>query len=245
MYYCSNYYPTPNSFPRSDDSTKLSTQPTIPLLIKHRFKKAYRHPILDAQLTKQRLQTEARALLRCLKYGIVAPKLRFVDLAGAVLAMEFIRGPSIREILGGGLEDDLGEEGDVEEVESDAEVERDGIVKELFARGLLIRASTSFIVLSILRKVLIRWWDDAAELLRAIGNELAKMHLAEIIHGDLTTSNMMVRLLPPSPTTTTTHPTPSTSSPPTATAAKPKFVPSTMFEVVRFSCLRSGFELTE
>lgn len=29
--------------------------------------------------------------------------------------------------------------------------------------------------------------------MRLIGNELAKMHLADIIHGDLTTSNMMLR----------------------------------------------------
>lgn len=28
-----------------------------------------------------------------------------------------------------------------------------------------------------------------------IGEEIGKMHLADIIHGDLTTSNMMVRLL--------------------------------------------------
>lgn len=28
-----------------------------------------------------------------------------------------------------------------------------------------------------------------------IGEEIGKMHLADVIHGDLTTSNMMVRLL--------------------------------------------------
>jgi len=31
------------------------------------------------------------------------------------------------------------------------------------------------------------------ELMRMVGTEIAKMHLAEIIHGDLTTSNMMLR----------------------------------------------------
>lgn len=31
-------------------------------------------------------------------------------------------------------------------------------------------------------------------MLRAVGRELGKMHTADIIHGDLTTSNMMVRL---------------------------------------------------
>ena len=31
-----------------------------------------------------------------------------------------------------------------------------------------------------------------------IGVEIAKMHLADVIHGDLTTSNMMIRSVPPS-----------------------------------------------
>ena len=30
-------------------------------------------------------------------------------------------------------------------------------------------------------------------LMRMIGGEIAKMHLADVIHGDLTTSNMMLR----------------------------------------------------
>lgn len=33
----------------------------------------------------------------------------------------------------------------------------------------------------------------ADELMALIGNEIAKMHLADVIHGDLTTSNMMLR----------------------------------------------------
>ena len=33
-------------------------------------------------------------------------------------------------------------------------------------------------------------------MLRAVGREVGKMHTADIIHGDLTTSNMMVRLRP-------------------------------------------------
>jgi len=35
-------------------------------------------------------------------------------------------------------------------------------------------------------------------MLGSIGQEIGKMHLAEIIHGDLTTSNMMVRIRNPS-----------------------------------------------
>lgn len=62
-------------------------------------------------------------------------------------------------------------------------------------------------------------WTDA--LLEAIGREIGKMHLADVIHGDLTTSNMMVRLLEPSSSTLSTD-----GAPDRATS---------LFEVVRFS----------
>jgi TP53 regulating kinase-like protein len=35
--------------------------------------------------------------------------------------------------------------------------------------------------------------EDAIVLMRLIGEQIAKMHLAHVIHGDLTTSNMMAR----------------------------------------------------
>lgn len=38
--------------------------------------------------------------------------------------------------------------------------------------------------------MLIRLLD---EVMQMIGTEIAKMHLADVIHGDLTTSNMMLR----------------------------------------------------
>ena len=35
--------------------------------------------------------------------------------------------------------------------------------------------------------------SDVGALMALIGSEIAKMHLANIIHGDLTTSNMILR----------------------------------------------------
>lgn len=43
------------------------THDSKPVLIKHRFKKKYRHEALDATLTKARVAGEARTLLKCLK----------------------------------------------------------------------------------------------------------------------------------------------------------------------------------
>lgn len=47
--------------------TSFDSDAKVPVLLKHRFKKQYRHPSLDANLTRARVAGEARALLRCLR----------------------------------------------------------------------------------------------------------------------------------------------------------------------------------
>ncbi|GAA5937301.1 hypothetical protein JCM1841_006035 [Sporobolomyces salmonicolor] len=173
--YKSTLYPSP-TITSPDGSSTPSTPPpaAVPLLLKHRFPKQYRHPTLDALLTRQRLTSEARALVRCLKAGVKVPALRVIDVREGVVGMEWVDGWSVREVLGGGQEEDQGvvdeEEEDVAELAEEVDIGE--LLKE---KGVE---------------------EDA--MLAAIGAEIGKMHLAEIIHGDLTTSNMMVRLLPPS-----------------------------------------------
>ncbi|GAA5960345.1 hypothetical protein JCM21900_006537 [Sporobolomyces salmonicolor] len=173
--YKSTLYPSP-TITSPDGSSTPSTPPpaAVPLLLKHRFPKQYRHPTLDALLTRQRLTSEARALVRCLKAGVKVPALRVIDVREGVVGMEWVDGWSVREVLGGGQEEDQGgvEEEEDEVAELAEEVDIGELLKE---KGVE---------------------EDA--MLSAIGAEIGKMHLAEIIHGDLTTSNMMVRLLPPS-----------------------------------------------
>jgi hypothetical protein len=38
----------------------------VPVFLKHRFEKGYRHPVLDKSLTKARVVGEARAIMKCL-----------------------------------------------------------------------------------------------------------------------------------------------------------------------------------
>lgn len=93
----------------------------VPILLKHRFKKQYRHPSLDANLTRARVAGEARALLRCLRCvclvshnytgpptclrsGVSVPGIRMVDAMEGVLGIEWIEGKSVRMLLGGGAE---------------------------------------------------------------------------------------------------------------------------------------------
>jgi TP53 regulating kinase and related kinases len=94
----------------------------VPILLKHRFPKQYRHPTLDGSLTRARLAGEARALLRCLRSvnfdywfrfiqnpgrcGVSVPGLRFVDSTSGVLGIEWIDGESVRTLLGSGDQGD-------------------------------------------------------------------------------------------------------------------------------------------
>jgi TP53 regulating kinase-like protein len=48
-----------------------------PTIVKERFKKSYRHVDLDNLLTKERMKSEARALLRCKFAGIHLFSLEF------------------------------------------------------------------------------------------------------------------------------------------------------------------------
>lgn len=97
-----------------------STVPSIapaPVLLKHRFPKAYRHPSLDSQLTKSRIGHESRCLVRAARYGVTVPGVRAVDVESGVVAVEWVEGWSVREVLGGGAEGDeiAGEEEDESE----------------------------------------------------------------------------------------------------------------------------------
>ncbi|KAI0822124.1 hypothetical protein BC628DRAFT_1327873 [Trametes gibbosa] len=144
----------------------LSSARVEDVLLKHRFHKQYRHPTLDTTLTKSRVAGEARALLKCIRSGVNVPGIRMVDAPEGVLGIEWIDGRSIRFLLGGGAEGEEEVENDSEDVEDEAEPEEDPLQEYGVAQ-------------------------DAVMAL--IGTEIAKMHQADIIHGDLTTSNMMLR----------------------------------------------------
>jgi TP53 regulating kinase-like protein len=135
-----------------------------PVLLKYRFHKHYRHPSLDASLTRQRIAGEARALTRCMRSGVTVPGIRMVDVNEGVLGIEWIDGKSVRQLLPGGAElEDINE---LEEVDENEIGSADPIADYGVSRDTLMDM---------------------------IGVEIAKMHLADIIHGDLTTSNMMLR----------------------------------------------------
>eukprot|EP00743_Colponemidia_sp_Colp-15_P008243 GILK01008944.1.p1 GENE.GILK01008944.1~~GILK01008944.1.p1 ORF type:complete len:244 (-),score=23.16 GILK01008944.1:132-824(-) len=125
-----------------------------PTIVKERFEKKYRHPALDAKLTKQRITTEVRCMARCRKAGIETPCVYFVDPRFNRIYMEYLADCiTVKQFLY-----NHSQEGGPVEPTSDA-------------------------VLS--------------QLAHKLGLTISKMHDNDIVHGDLTTSNFMVR---PSPT---------------------------------------------
>lgn len=105
-------------------------------IIKERFAKRYRLPQVDDSLRKFRTRREAKILQKLEDMNFPAPHLKDFSDTRMSIAMEFIPGPKVRDVLF-----------DTKEYTKIAE---------------------------------------------AIGKNVAKLHDAQIVHGDLTTSNMLI-----------------------------------------------------
>ncbi|HYM40368.1 MAG TPA: KEOPS complex kinase/ATPase Bud32 [Thermoplasmata archaeon] len=105
---------------------------------KFRVPKAYRLVALDEELRRSRIRTEARLLSEARAAGVSVPVIYDVNLVDNKIVMEFIDGPTLKEVL-----------------------DRGG--------------------------------DAAREAAKEIGRIAGRLHKAGVIHGDLTTSNMILR----------------------------------------------------
>lgn len=109
--------------------------------------------MLDARLTKHRILSEARVLVKCRREGLRVPAVYGVDEARGVLMLEWIGGAPVRVRIN----EALGSRGEGKDVEGNTELR---------------------------------------DVMKRIGRALGKMHAIGIVHGDLTTSNMMLSPLP-------------------------------------------------
>ncbi|XP_019723795.1 EKC/KEOPS complex subunit TP53RK [Hippocampus comes] len=121
-----------------------------PTIVKERFPKRYRHPVLDEKLTHRRTVQEVRSILRCRKAGISAPVVYFVDYTSHCIFLE--------------------------------EITDSSTVRDHIASAQLSGSSCPDVELE--------------HLVKKMGHILAKMHDEDVIHGDLTTSNMLLRRPP-------------------------------------------------
>ena len=108
-----------------------------------------------------------------------------VDAAEGVLGIEWIDGKSVRFLLGGGEEHEIpDEESDDTQEEPEEYLEDDPLAEYNVSKGTTV-------IDSWMKRLIHSPALD--EVMDMIGTEIAKMHLADVIHGDLTTSNMMLR----------------------------------------------------
>ncbi|KAB5535131.1 kinase-like domain-containing protein, partial [Coniochaeta sp. 2T2.1] len=139
--------------------------PDLPAALKYRPPKPYRHPTLDARLTRARILAEARVLVRCRRDGVPVPAVYAVDEAAGWLMMEWVEGVPVRvgvNVWLGERRQEVGTEG--EEGETQNGSGRDGEDQQ-----------------------------PLVDIMRRVGKAVGSLHKTGIVHGDLTTSNMMLR----------------------------------------------------
>ena len=128
--------------------------------------------------------------------GVNVPGLRFVDAIEGLLGIEWIEGKSIKYLLPSGAQEEFEDEG---EGEGENEVDLDDtlyVVDEDPLKEFGISVGMSYLYNThdnFQNDIYIYTYSLLDVLMGLIGVELAKMHIADIIHGDLTTSNMMLR----------------------------------------------------
>ena len=148
--------------------------PAHPAALKYRPTKSWRHPLLDVRLTRHRILSEARILVRCRREGVAVPGVLSLDWeggevdggrgrkSGGWMIMEWIEGETVRKVL---------EEWLRYEKESPMLKDNKG---EVQAEG---KGQN----------------EELTMLMSRIGKTVARMHEIGVVHGDLTTSNLMLR----------------------------------------------------
>lgn len=167
----SSKFPLPLMFTHIDSPLQLITQgaegllyrthfvsPSLPAALKYRPSKPYRHPTLDKRLTRHRILSEARILVKCRREGVGVPGVLALDVdggpdagGGGWMMTEWIEGKTIRATL----------------------AEYDQRAKENQDAGEAARNLSNLMVM--------------------IGEAIGKLHQIGVVHGDLTTSNMMLK----------------------------------------------------
>ncbi|KAI2623738.1 tyrosine protein kinase [Xylaria nigripes] len=137
--------------------------PSVPCALKYRPAKPWRHPTLDARLTRHRILSEARNLAKCQREGVSVPVVYAVDESAGWLMMEWVSGGPVRAAIS-------------EWLRRRRETERaEGRAGDAIIDGT--READAYLV----------------ALLQRIGAAVGRMHKIGIVHGDLTTSNMMLK----------------------------------------------------
>ncbi|KAG7374763.1 o-sialoglycoprotein endopeptidase [Nitzschia inconspicua] len=152
-----------------DDGSALKPPPF--LVCKERFAKAYRHPDLDTKLTKSRCRSEARLLEKCVKMGLSHQVPAVVRVDPPKLFLEYLDGPNLKTFLQQRAKQQL------QKRKRHRQEEHEEPHHQQTEKMEEIDSFSSI---------------DFDDLAKRMGQLIGKLHNIDIIHGDLTTSNMMM-----------------------------------------------------
>ena len=150
--------------------TKISADASSAFAVcKERFLKAYRHPNLDSRLTKSRCRSEAKILEKCAKKTkIRVPKV--IRVSPPSLYLEYLVGPSVKSYL--------------RQQQNNGPTKNSGCDDAAQADSRNIEGNESIQQHS--NKI------SEKELAYRMGELVGRLHNVGVVHGDLTTSNMMI-----------------------------------------------------
>ncbi len=187
----------------NSSASSSSSAPFMKAICKERFPKSYRHPTLDETLTRSRTRAECRSLARCRRHGVSVPIVLGVDLKKAVkngsrngnnedkgnnvnakkesacLFLEHVEGCTLRSFLN--LESGNGDNKDVKDDNSSND--------EPATKKIKTGEGSS----APQKRITTRMDKYAKKAAYVAGVTIGTMHNANIIHGDLTTSNILLR----------------------------------------------------
>ena len=195
-------YPSPLT---NEPFSTVSKSQQIKVIVKERFPKKYRHPSLDASLTKSRTKGEARSLIRCKRADVPCPKVLAianwsnvkgndaadgdtksetakginVSTMSSCLFIEHMQGTTVRQYF------EEQQESSAKQNESPS-LKRQRVEEEN-GNGHDFKQDRVITVID----------TRTLGVAYKIGTLVGKMHAAGVIHGDLTTSNIMVTNPPP------------------------------------------------
>lgn len=163
-------------------SNKEESNLTSTVICKERFPKSYRHPTLDENLTRSRTKAEAKNLTKCRRGGVSVPIVLGIDLgkktnldsppsvSSACIFLEYVKGCSVRSFLSVPIRSD------------DSEPQKKKP-----------KTSCQETITNEKTKIVTRLDEFAKKVSHATGCAIGKMHNASVVHGDLTTSNIILR----------------------------------------------------
>ncbi|KAL1865650.1 hypothetical protein VTK73DRAFT_5096 [Phialemonium thermophilum] len=162
--------------------------PDLPCALKYRPPKPYRHPTLDARLTRARILAEARVLARCRREGVAVPAVYAIDEVAGWLMMEWVDGVPARAAINTWLSRRKPSSQGTQELQQSELQGRAGQL-DTESKGTEGLAKTE----AQGTEKNHTGHAPLVDLMRRIGAAVANLHRVGVIHGDLTTSNMMLR----------------------------------------------------